>query len=654
MRFEQIRLTNWGPFRGDHRISLKITDGAPIVVIFGENGKGKTSLAKAARWCLYGSDSGVDCRSYANWFELRESESFRVEVTLEFSKPESVTGGQANTKRIKYELTRSFNAKSDKRRSTEVMVEDFRCTLKGEDGIFLDRVEKWIGLQLPREVAKFLIFDGEDLNQLRAELESGHVSTIVKEGIESVMGIPALKGLEELLQLERKKVDKNIKTSKEHQGSVDVYNLAVKNREQKEAELLDRQRILKQTELDRQKLLTELAKKQEFTDKIAQRKLLEDERAKSKSEEKLAQDEIKHLFEDDWWIPLTQWITKSTLREVKNRDQQRDREKRVTRLQSLESIGRDEQCPTCKQHVLLAEADIAEIADIRAWLSENQDSVEGDKGFMERFKSPEAERERARNLLRNERKAKIEVDQFDADLGRIKVLMAEVKEDEISALFPRWRNIERYVGELKEQIKRIEDPELPALRKIESEKRKALQKLGAVPVEQESYAMALEQIQSLVGNVRSVFRDRVRKEVATVASRHFVEMINNEDLVALEITEDFRIRSVNKHLSAPKEMMSAGQMLISVYAFVGALIDVSSVDGAWLLDTPMTRLDRTNMRSTWDWLCSRKRQVIILPHSGELTKEQSLEFLRGRASQRYEICNADKNDADSKFVEVIG
>ena len=75
MRFERVEIENWGPYRGHHEIDLHATAQSPIVLIFGENGKGKTWFAKAIVWCLFGKTSKVDSRQFANWTMVQDGAS---------------------------------------------------------------------------------------------------------------------------------------------------------------------------------------------------------------------------------------------------------------------------------------------------------------------------------------------------------------------------------------------------------------------------------------------------------------------------------------------------------------------------------------------------------------------------------------------------
>lgn len=84
MRFSRIEVENWGPYRGSHQIDISATPSAPLVLIFGENGRGKTSLAKAIKWCLYESQSEIDALSMANRQMASLEDEFQVGVKVVF------------------------------------------------------------------------------------------------------------------------------------------------------------------------------------------------------------------------------------------------------------------------------------------------------------------------------------------------------------------------------------------------------------------------------------------------------------------------------------------------------------------------------------------------------------------------------------------
>src|SRR5262249_45544827 len=77
MRLVSLEVENWGPYGGSQTLELDTSASAPVILIEGENERGKTSLFHAIRWALYGrvrDHSGHDLRAedFANW-DARDS-----------------------------------------------------------------------------------------------------------------------------------------------------------------------------------------------------------------------------------------------------------------------------------------------------------------------------------------------------------------------------------------------------------------------------------------------------------------------------------------------------------------------------------------------------------------------------------------------------
>jgi DNA sulfur modification protein DndD len=652
MRFEKIRLQNWGPFQGSHEISLSTTDGAPVVLIFGENGKGKTSFAKALRWCLYGEHSSVTPAQYANWGKIVEGTDFEVGVTVWFSVRSGVNGDQDGEEF--YELTRNFTARPDGRTTLRVAARNIDTQLRQTGASFVDQsqIPRFVHKHLPLEMARFFLFDGEELNSLKTELEGGGVSSSVRDGIESVMGIPALKELDGVIRDKQKVIDKCQGRVQGHLEAQQALETAKLNLEQKESTLIDTKRTLKETEDKVEALRADLARHKEVADKLAQKELHIKNKAAAEGEARETQNDIREHLHESWWIPLAAQIKKSQDREMRQRIQSGERIQLLSRLAQLQSILDSGTCSTCGQTAGLGDAQRQEMIEIREKVRTSIDETIEQHGFVERFRDPDVKLDRLRNFLVDERRALNRAREIRDDLAILEMQLVEVDEEWTKGLLPLLLNAQKFAGGLKESVQSLEK-EVLELRSVESEKRKALVRLGGIPESQENLSKALQQLQDIIGKVRESFRDKVREEVVRVASSHYVNMMQNEDLIGIDITSDFRVRPINRAFDEPKPLSSYGQSLIAVYAFIGALMDVSGNDGAWLIDTVGSRLDQDKMRAVWEWLSTRNRQVIAMPHSGELTKDDATVFVGSRISRRYEIVDAVSRDADSRIVEVL-
>lgn len=103
MNFTEIRLFNFGQYRGEHILNLtpqlddEEVNAQPIILIGGKNGAGKTTLLEAVKLCLYGATSlgfGIKPKAYDEYLTSRihrpagqalEKQSASVTVTFEHS-----------------------------------------------------------------------------------------------------------------------------------------------------------------------------------------------------------------------------------------------------------------------------------------------------------------------------------------------------------------------------------------------------------------------------------------------------------------------------------------------------------------------------------------------------------------------------------------
>ena len=54
MLLKSLKLKNFRQFKGEQKLTLSTDSQKNVTIVMGENGSGKTSLAQAFTWCLYG------------------------------------------------------------------------------------------------------------------------------------------------------------------------------------------------------------------------------------------------------------------------------------------------------------------------------------------------------------------------------------------------------------------------------------------------------------------------------------------------------------------------------------------------------------------------------------------------------------------------
>jgi DNA sulfur modification protein DndD len=177
---------NFRSYRERQTLDLTVTASSNVIVVYGENMRGKTTLLQALRWCLYGTvrdRSGgtipvVDASTreqLASRHAVADGE--RLYVALDFVHEGS-----------DYSLIRQAALGTAQGMAPTVSLE--------VDGAVVDesQVSAVIGQVLREDISRFFLFDGEMLTDYERLLrDDDHEARTVRDAIESILGLPALR-----------------------------------------------------------------------------------------------------------------------------------------------------------------------------------------------------------------------------------------------------------------------------------------------------------------------------------------------------------------------------------------------------------------------------------------------------------------------------
>jgi DNA sulfur modification protein DndD len=204
MQLKQITLNNFGPFRGKHKISLQTdSERYPIVLVGGENGSGKTTFLEAVQLTLFGKmASGPRQKniSYENYLEKTinrnapPKEGACAEIVLTQTED-----GQVKDYQIRRQWLRTGKKISEK---LEVFVDQIYDKVLSEDW------QNYVYHFVPPGISQLFFFDGEQIEALADPEQS---SEIVKNAIQSLLGIDIVEQLETDLQVVENQERKNSK-----------------------------------------------------------------------------------------------------------------------------------------------------------------------------------------------------------------------------------------------------------------------------------------------------------------------------------------------------------------------------------------------------------------------------------------------------------
>ena len=62
MKIEKLIINNFMPYKGDQIIEFPLHETQNVMLLFGDNMRGKTSFLNAIRWCFYGIALGRHLR----------------------------------------------------------------------------------------------------------------------------------------------------------------------------------------------------------------------------------------------------------------------------------------------------------------------------------------------------------------------------------------------------------------------------------------------------------------------------------------------------------------------------------------------------------------------------------------------------------------
>ena len=197
MLIQTLELENFKVFHGQNKIAINPGPGN-VVVVQGDNGRGKSTLMEAVFWCLYGKEKRHDrlvptqFPSIVNNTARKEGNNFtRVKVAFEHD-------GRL------IEIERSVKARphipNPSRKSDFEEAMHFRVDGHdmGEDNSLLYEI-------FPEDVASFFFFDGETISRYAEAQENN------RETVEKALGLPYLRQAREDIEKVRKDFEKDLR-----------------------------------------------------------------------------------------------------------------------------------------------------------------------------------------------------------------------------------------------------------------------------------------------------------------------------------------------------------------------------------------------------------------------------------------------------------
>ncbi len=191
MKFEHILMNNFMRYKGKSEITFSCDNKKNVTVILGDNTVGKTTIAQAFRWCLYGAVMTERDKSEKDYLLLNNEVLSMMDAN---SRARVCVELIANDEEKRYiirretEYVRMFPKLEVKEVNKKVIVKITESEdLEGKIEVEGAKAEELINELFPRNLSHYFLFDGERWG----DISINGVKENIKESVHSLTGLSA-------------------------------------------------------------------------------------------------------------------------------------------------------------------------------------------------------------------------------------------------------------------------------------------------------------------------------------------------------------------------------------------------------------------------------------------------------------------------------
>ena len=646
MRMLSLSMTNFMPYKGENSIEFPTDPARNVMIVFGDNMRGKTSLLNALRWGFYGRALGrhmheIELQDLINKEAAAEGDYF-MEVRARFE-----ADGHS------YDLRR--RAEKKEHVAFPSRPEDFNVQFSlQKDNMVVSghQIEAEINRYVPEQVSRFFLFDGELLQEYEALLyEGSEQGKKIKEAIEQVLGVPTLiqgrHEVETILKQAQKQQTKDLQQMQGLEAQAARQAGLQEKQASKERSVEDLKGKLKEIRDQREVLDDDLEKVEEIYRAQTRSKDIEKrqnailERQDSIAAERMALAKAA-------WIDLLQPKLK-----VKQ-DQLLDEQKRVSdilakkgriegKIEDLGKLLEDFTCPTCGQALggdrkVKVETDLGILRAEAGLMSADSDALGKisseirDVGKLIRS-GVGAD---LRKLSSEDKGLSVELTQIDNEKEQIDELIRGHDTDAIANKRRLRDSLMRQEGGIEKDIDNAEN-ELKGIKNELEILSKAIANLPAARAKRSTAKVALcQQIMKAFSESVERLRDDLRNKVEKKATDAFKHLTTQKKYRGLEINENYGLTILDEN-GDRVGIRSAGAEQIVALSLIDGLARTGRAAGPVVMDTPFGRLDLNHRDNILRYLPETTSQLVLLVHDGEIRKDTDLAPVASRVGKAYVI-----------------
>ena len=655
MRISSVRLKNFRCYFGQQEpLDLSTTPTANLVLVFGENMKGKTSLLQAIRWCLYGHAYDRQGREIPlvdpetkEQLLSRDAESdgdLCVAVEMEFEHD-----GRA------YSLKREAHTNVLRPPETDA---DFSISkeLKADAQVYRESsVDPHIQNMLSEDVSRFFLFDAEMLEEYEDLLKNPEEEALaVKQAIEKILGVPALRVFsslrDEAIESDRAQ-NAHLKKRAKHDELLEEVGRLDNSIRAVTSDIAELEKVRATSQQRATDAELAVRKNADIDAKIKQKHVLETQLEGEQSRLQDAREAIASRLQETWWLPVVSLIQKRLENLRADRSRAVDSLRAAHWLERLEASTASKTCALCGtrlDHSALKhvqdELMRTKLSHYGEDLSSLADAVRRADNY-EKFNSVDVA---AEVRVRHETTvaSEIAIGEIETRIRELSDSMGDRAYGDYNAKYERWQRLCDEVMKLGVAIREQEK----ALRELQDERTKKQNQLNKLPEADPALAFETSVYRFLADVFESaveVFRDSLRETVGADASGIFKSLTTEAAYKGLMIDENYGLALLDGQGDAVPGR-SAGAEQIVALSLIGGLNRAAVREAPVIMDSNFARLDQGHRANVLRFLPQLGAQVVVLVHSGEIDRNRDLGEVETHVARRYEIVRV--TETRSKIV----
>lgn len=354
MKLIALSASNFMPYKGKFEIAFPTDSDRNVMLVFGDNMRGKTSLLNALRWVFYGKALGRHAREIPMHELLNKEAALEGDWQVDASIVFEADGHRFELRRRA--TKRALVSKPSRPEDYEIIRH-----LKKDEMVVADHlIDGEINRFAPEQVSRFFLFDGELLQEYESLLiEGSEQGRKIKDAIEQVLGVPTLiHGRDEaqtLLKAAQKQQSKDLEKVAGLEKQTERQVHLQTQRESFERDLQVLGDMQKKTRSDRADLDDFIEKTEAVYEAKAQLTAKTDRRNEIVGRQDLLAQERLALLKDAWRELLRPQLTLKLEQINESHDgltaQVIQRSRVEARIEQLQQSLETQICPSCGQEV---------------------------------------------------------------------------------------------------------------------------------------------------------------------------------------------------------------------------------------------------------------------------------------------------------------